>query len=63
MTKKEAWTICLERQHAAWARFCQEVTGSHSNEYYHARRLVYRAEYDAAIEEWTKNMGEPRSDK
>ena len=63
MTKKEAWDICRARQHAAWVRFCAEVAGSHPHEHYDARRLVYQAEYDAAIVEWEANMDGPRSDK
>lgn len=63
MTKKEAWTICRARQHAAWVRFCAEVAGSHPTEHYDSRRLVYQGEYDAAIVEWEVNMDGPRSDK
>ena len=63
MTKKEAWDICRARQHAAWVQFCNEVAGSHPAEHYDARRLVYQADYDAAISEWTVNMDGLRSDK
>jgi hypothetical protein len=63
MTKTKAWTICRARQHAAWVRFCAEVAGSHPREHYEERRLVYQAEYDAAIVEWEANMDGPRSDK
>jgi hypothetical protein len=63
MTRAEAWKICLAQRVAAWDRRSLALAGATTPEQEREIRAQYKAEWEAAADEWAANMDGPRSDK
>jgi hypothetical protein len=63
MTRTEAWKICLVRRVAAWDRRAFALASATTSEQEREIRAQYKVEWEAAADEWERNMAGPRDDK
>lgn len=58
MTRAEAWKICLARRVAAWDRRAFALASATTPEQEREIKAEYTAEWNAAADEWDKNIDE-----